>query len=74
MITAFGTGIGDDFDLEKARYHKIVLMADADCGWPAHHHPIANPALPLYAAAHRSRICLFGTASAVSHQVVKCPA
>ena len=30
MITAFGTGIGDDFDLEKARYHKIVLMADAD--------------------------------------------
>ena len=30
MITAFGTGIGDDFDIEKARYHKIVLMADAD--------------------------------------------
>ena len=30
MITAFGTGIGDDFDLEKARYHKTVLMADAD--------------------------------------------
>ena len=30
MITAFGTGIGDDFDLDKARYHKIVLMADAD--------------------------------------------
>ena len=30
MITAFGTGIGGDFDLEKARYHKIVLMADAD--------------------------------------------
>ena len=30
MITAFGAGIGDDFDIEKARYHKIVLMADAD--------------------------------------------
>ena len=30
MIQAFGTGIGEDFDLEKARYHKIVLMADAD--------------------------------------------
>ncbi|MDO5749603.1 MAG: DNA topoisomerase (ATP-hydrolyzing) subunit B [Rothia sp. (in: high G+C Gram-positive bacteria)] len=30
MITAFGTGIGDDFNIEKARYHKIVLMADAD--------------------------------------------
>ncbi|MFE6254000.1 DNA topoisomerase (ATP-hydrolyzing) subunit B [Agromyces sp. NPDC057865] len=30
MITAFGTGIGEDFNSEKARYHKIVLMADAD--------------------------------------------
>jgi DNA gyrase subunit B len=30
MITAFGCGIGDDFAAEKARYHKIVLMADAD--------------------------------------------
>ncbi len=30
LITAFGTGIGEDFDLEKCRYHKIVLMADAD--------------------------------------------
>jgi DNA gyrase subunit B len=30
MITAFGTGIGEDFDGSKARYHKIVLMADAD--------------------------------------------
>ncbi|MGA0567781.1 DNA topoisomerase (ATP-hydrolyzing) subunit B [Rathayibacter sp. KR2-224] len=30
MITAFGTGIGEDFDGAKARYHKIVLMADAD--------------------------------------------
>ncbi|MHA3723613.1 DNA topoisomerase (ATP-hydrolyzing) subunit B [Leucobacter sp. HY1910] len=30
MITAFGAGIGEDFNAEKARYHKIVLMADAD--------------------------------------------
>jgi DNA gyrase subunit B len=30
MITAFGAGIGEDFDATRARYHKIVLMADAD--------------------------------------------
>ncbi|GIG54098.1 DNA topoisomerase (ATP-hydrolyzing) subunit B [Demequina activiva] len=30
LITAFGAGIGEDFDIEKARYHKVVLMADAD--------------------------------------------
>lgn len=30
LISGFGTGIGEDFEIEKARYHKIVLMADAD--------------------------------------------
>ncbi|WP_435064989.1 DNA topoisomerase (ATP-hydrolyzing) subunit B [Halobaculum sp. EA56] len=30
MITAVGTGIGDEFDIEEARYHKVIMMTDAD--------------------------------------------
>ncbi len=30
IITAMGTGIGDDFDIDNARYHKVIMLADAD--------------------------------------------
>ena len=55
LISALGTGIHDDFDLDKLRYHKIVLDGRRRRRRPAHPHPAADVPLPLHAPARRGR-------------------
>ena len=65
VVTALGTGIGEDFDIEKLRYGKVIIMADADVDGMHIRTLLLTFFLPLYAPAYHERKYIYRTASSL---------
>ena len=65
VITALGAGIGDEFDVAKLRYGKVIIMGRCRCRRLPYQNLAADLLFPLYASADRRRACLYRAAPAV---------
>ena len=68
LITAIGTGVGNQFDIGNLRYGRVILMSGRGCRWGPHPHTAPHLLLPLHAAAGRARASLHRTAAALQSQ------